>query len=305
MKKLITSLAILLSTTLSAQINAFNDFGSWTFNNTAGLESYGAITTTLTGGSPYLNSDTTTMTSPTYYPNGNIDINFTLNGVIEDGFDYMYFQYNMGNEWITLESYTGEQVNKDFNHYLESVDGAITFRFALVTDYSVNTYGKPRPNQCNLNEYLFYFDVTSWDIFGDNALPVEMAYFYADCEGVFWGTQSESNSDYFMIAYGEDGTNFNVVREVGASGFSNTLVEYSIDNTYGEGYFVILRVDVDGFTEATETIAVDCISSTDTSLNINNKEIQGYYNLMGQEISPNATGVKIILYTDGTSKKVY
>ena len=305
MNKLITTLAILLSTTLYAQLDITNDFESWTFTNTAGLESYGAITTTLTGGSPYLNSDTTLMVSPTYYPNGNLDINFTLNGVIEDGFDYMYFQYNMGNEWITLDSYTGEQVNKDFNHYLESVDGDIAFRFALVTDYSVNTYGKPRPNQCNVSEYLFYFDVTSWDIFGDNALPVEMAYFYADCEGVFWGTQSESNSDYFMIAYGEDGTNFNVVREVGASGFSNTLVEYSIDNTYGEGYFVILRVDIDGFTEATETIAVDCISSTDTSLNINNKEIQGYYNLMGQEVSPNATGVKIILYTDGTSKKVY
>ena len=250
MKKLITTLAILLSTTLVAQLDINNDFNDWSFTNTSGIESYGAITTTLTGGSPYLNSDTTTMTSPIYYPNGNLDINFTLNGVIEDGFDYMYFQYNMGNEWITLDSYTGEQVNKDFNHYLESVDGAITFRFALVTDYSVNTYGKPRPNQCNLNEYLFYFDVTSWDIFGDNALPVEMAYFYADCEGVFWGTQSESNSDYFMIAYGEDGTNFNVVREVGASGFSNTLIEYSIDNSYGEGYFIILRVDIDGFYRA-------------------------------------------------------
>ena len=305
MKKLITTLAILLSTTLVAQLDINNDFNEWSFTNTAGLESYGAITTTLAGGSPYLNSDTTIMVSPTYHPNGNLDINFTLNGVIEGGFDYMYFQYNMGNEWITLDSYTGEQVNKDFNHYLESVDGAITFRFALVTDYSVNTYGKPRPNQCNLNEYLFYFDVTSWDVFGDNALPVEMAYFYADCEGVFWATQSESNSDYFMIAYGEDGTNFNVVREVGASGFSNTLMEYSIDNSYGEGYFIILRVDIDGFTEPTDIVSVDCISSTDTSLNINNKEIQGYYNLMGQEVSPNATGVKIILYTDGTSKKVY
>tara|TARA_R110001632_G_scaffold40847_1_gene102502 strand:- start:635 stop:1534 length:900 start_codon:yes stop_codon:yes gene_type:complete len=299
MKKLILTLAILISGTVTAQINAVDDFGSWTFNNTAGLEPYGAITTTLDYGNPYPNSDTTTMTSPIYYSSGNIDINFTLEGVIENGYDYMYFQYNIGGDWVTLESYTGTEQSIDYNYYLESVYGNVSFRFALVSDASVNTYSTW------FYTSLYYFDVFDFTAIQDNSLPVEMDYFYADCEGIFWGTQSEFNSDYFMIAYSDDGTNFNVVREVGASGFSTTLIEYSIDNSYGEGYFIILRVDVDGFTEATEAIAVDCISSTDTSLNINNKEIQGYYNLMGQEVSPNATGVKIILYTDGTSKKVY
>ena len=299
MKNLITSLAILLSTTLSAQINAVNDFASWTFNNTAGLEPYGAITTTLEFGNPYPNSDTTTMTSPTYYSNGNIDINFTIEGIIEDGYDFMYFQYNMGNGWVTLESYTGSITDVDYNYYMEAVDGDISFRFALISDASVNTYIS------SYNTNLFYFDVFSFTAIQDNSLPVEMAYFYADCEGVFWGTQSEFNSDYFMISYSEDGTNFNMVREINASGFSTTLIEYSIDNTYGEGYFIILRVDIDGSIEATEIVSVECVSSSDTSLNINNKEIQGYYNTMGQEVRPDATGVKIILYTDGTSKKVY
>ena len=52
MNKLITTLAILLSTTLNAQLNIYNDFESWTFTNSAGLEPYGAITTTLAGGTP-------------------------------------------------------------------------------------------------------------------------------------------------------------------------------------------------------------------------------------------------------------
>ena len=306
MKKLITTLAILLSTTLSAQLYITNDFNDWSFTNSAGLESYGAITTTLAGGSPYPNSDTTTMTSPEYIANGNIDINFTLTGSIEDGYDFVYFQYSRGNEWITLSSHTGEQVDKDFNAYLESVKGSIWFRFALVSDYSVNTYGKPIPNQCNANEYLMYFDVTYWDIIGDNALPVVMDYFYADCEVVSWATQSEMNSSHFRLGYGTDGIGYTpYINDITAQGFSNELHEYSRNHDKTEGYFMLLMIDIDGtITDALEA-HLECIGGAYEMTNINDKEIQGYYNLMGQEVKIDATGVKVILYTDGTTKKVY
>ena len=148
MNKLITTLAILLSTSLSAQLDITNDFESWTFTNSAGLEPYGAITTTLAGGTPYPNNDTTTMTSPLYNVSGDLEIEFTINGIIEVGYDFMLVQYSLGNHWVTLDSFTGDKPSRDFQLFLEAIEGTIQFRFALVADHSVNTYGKPRPNGC-------------------------------------------------------------------------------------------------------------------------------------------------------------
>ena len=78
MNKIITTLAILLSTTLFAQLDITNDFESWTFTNTAGLEPYGAITTTLSGGGAYPNNDTTLMLSPWYEVAGDLEIDLSL-----------------------------------------------------------------------------------------------------------------------------------------------------------------------------------------------------------------------------------
>ena len=303
MNKVITSLAILLSTTLYAQLDITNDFESWTFTNTAGLEPYGAITTTLSGGHPYPHDDTTLMVSPLYEVAGDLDIDFKVNGFIERNYDYMKFQYNLGGGWITLKSMTGNKNYKNYSLFLEAVEGVIQFRFALITDHSVNTYGKHRPNSCSFAN-LMYYDVSYWSLWSDNALPVEFGGQESDCNTIKWWTHSENNSFIYLVRYSEDGSEWeNMGDEIYAVGWSNTISRYEIENTKGGGFYYIFQLDYDGQSEVFGPYEINCNLSLDPLHN--SKTIEGYYNTMGQKIAPDTKGLKIVRYTDGTTKTIY
>ncbi len=302
MNKIITSLVILLSTTLYAQLDITNDFESWTFTNTAGLESYGAITTTLAGGGAYPNNDTTLMTSPYYEVAGDLEINFKVNGLIEKNYDYVYVQYSLGGGWITIKSITGYKNYKNYSLFLEAVEGMIQFRFALVTDHSVNAYGKQRPNGCGYTN-LMYYDVSYWNLWSDNALPVEFGGQESDCDEITFWTASEQNSSHFIIIHSSDGVGWEMLDYISAMGFSNTTKTYRIDNTLGGGFFQIVQVDIDGESETFGPFEIDCNLSVDPLHN--NKTVEGYYNTMGQKITPDTQGIKIVRYTDGTTKTIY
>ena len=305
MNKIITTLAILLSTTLYAQLDITNDFESWTFTNTAGLEPYGAITTTLAGGGAYPNNDTTLMTSPYYEVKGDLDINFKVNGFIERNYDYMHLQYNLGNGWNTIKSITGYKDYRNYSLFLEEVQGSIQFRFALVTDHSINTYGNKNPHTCG-NYRLMYFDVSYWNLWSDNALPVEFSGQESDCNTLTWSTSSEYNSDHFLVRYSRDGIEWSYLEldyVIFAQGFSNQLTTYNVPNPIGGGFWKVLQVDIDGSTEEFGAFEIDCNLSIDTLHN--GKQIEGYYNTMGQKISSDTKGLKIVRYTDGTTKTIY
>lgn len=297
MNKIITTLAILLSTSLSAQLDIYNDFESWTFTNSAGLEPYGAITTTLAGGTPYPNNDTTTMTSPLYNVSGDLEIEFTINGIIEGGYDFMLVQYSLGNHWVTLDSFTGDKPSRDFQLFLEAIEGTIQFRFALVADHSVNTYGKPRPNGCYL-EYLYYYDVTEWRLWSDNALPVVFDYMVADCETITWGTHSEFNSSHYTLEFSVDGNIWVFLEEVQAQGFTNSYTTYSVGyHNTNHKYIRLTQYDIDGSSEVLDIDDIEC--------GYENKTIFGIYNIKGDSVDMDYEGLKIIRYTDHTVRKVY
>ena len=297
MNKLITTLAIILSTSLGAQLDIYNDFESWTFTNSAGLEPYGAITTTLAGGTPYPNNDTTTMTSPLYNVSGDLEIEFTINGIIEGGYDFMLIQYSLGNHWVTMDSFTGDKPSRDFQLFLEAVEGTIQFRFALVADHSVNTYGKPRPNHCYL-QYLYYYDITEWRLYSDNALPVVFDYMIADCETITWGTHSEFNSSHYTLEFSVDGNIWVFFEEVQAQGFTNSYTTYSVGYQYSnQKYFRLTQYDIDG---SSEVLDID-----DTECGYENKTIFGIYNMNGEVVDMDYEGLKIIRYTDHTVRKIY
>jgi len=303
MNKLITTLAILLSTTLYAQLDITNDFESWTFTNTAGLEPYGAITTTLAGGGAYPNNDTTLMISPWYEVAGDLEIDFKVKGFIERNYDYMRFQYNLGNGWVTLKSMTGNKNNRHYSLFLEAVEGMIQFRFALVTDESVNTYGGKHSNGCGFIN-LMYYDVSCWNLWSDNALPVEFGGQESDCNTIKFWTESEHNSSHFIVGHSYDGVSWSILDgNIQAMGFSNNRTYYNIDNTKGGGFFKILQIDIDGQNETFGAFEIDCNLSLDPLHN--NKTIEGYYNTMGQKITPETQGLKIVRYTDGTTKTIY
>jgi len=302
MNKIITSLAILLSTTLYAQLDITNDFESWTFTNTAGLEPYGAITTTLAGGGAYPNNDTTLMVSPWYEVAGDLEIDFKVTGFIERNYDYMRFQYNLGNGWVTLKSMTGNKNNRHYSLFLEAVEGMIQFRFALVTDESVNTYGSKHSNGCGFIN-LMYYDVSCWNLWSDNALPVEFGGQESDCNTIKWWTESEQNSSHFIVGHSYDGIEWSLLDSVVSVGFSNSITTYIVNHNTGGGFFKIVQVDIDGSMDYLGDFEIGCNLSVDPLHN--NKTIEGYYNTMGQKITPDTKGLKIVRYTDGTTKTIY
>lgn len=64
-----------------------------------------------------------------------------------------------------------------------------------------------------------------------------------------WATASEVNSDYFIIERSIDGTSFERVAEVNASGNSNTVKNYSFtdkDIEAGIRYYRLVEIDIDG-----------------------------------------------------------
>lgn len=299
MKTLITTIAILLTTSLTAQLNINNDFDSWSFTNTAGLENYNAITTTLSGGQPYPNNDSVIMSSPIYDVNGDLTISYDVLGIVEQGYDFMYFQYNLnGSGWSTLDTYTG-YVDKSKEYLLESVN-SIQFRFILVTDESINFYysnGHSNGDYCPTRN-LFYYDVFNWSLGSDGgALPVEFGSLDADCNTVWWNTFSEWNSSHFELEYSTDGIIWVWVSTVHAQGNSvqNTIYNVSYTNS-NHKYFRLTQYDYDGASEMLGVVSVDCGNEE--------KTIQGIYNLQGQKVTMDSTGIKIIRYSDHTIEKI-
>ena len=177
MKYLILTITTFLTTSLTAQLDIQNDFDKWTFTNTAGLEPYGVITTTLTGGSPYNNNDTTFMLSPVYEFNGEVELSYKVEGIIEKKRDFMYLEYIVnGVKWIRIGKFSGSK-DKNKSKLIEAY-GSVQFRFILVTDECKNTYY----DNC-FQERLYYYDIPSWSLYsGGDALPVVLNEAFLDCD---------------------------------------------------------------------------------------------------------------------------
>ncbi len=299
MKHLILTIATFLTTSLTAQLDILNDFDKWTFTNTAGVETYGAMTTTLLGTYGYKNNDTTFLNSPTYEANGEIEVSYRVEGIIEKKQDFMFFQYRVnGVEWIRLARFSGVK-DKNKTHLIEAY-GDLEFRFILVTNECINTYY----DNC-FQEYLYYYDIPSWSLYsGGDALPVVFGGANLDCEGLTWYTHSEYNASHFTVTTqgvisnssefnGEDNKTI-----VPASGYSTSLREYwSRLDLRGEHLITLSQTDFDGTTDILwEGYYSNCSEQP--------KEVKNVYNLQGQEVGIDYAGLKIIHYTDGTIQKI-
>ena len=119
MKKILLTIILLTNFIVNAQtypvIEEFNPGTTWLFTNGAGIQNYGGAqnyATTNIGTTPYPNSSTVTITSPVYnFSNcsSNLTVSFPLSGRIENGFDFLRFQYWNGVSWVTQQSFTGTQ----------------------------------------------------------------------------------------------------------------------------------------------------------------------------------------------------
>lgn len=99
-------------------------------------------------------------------------------------------------------------------------------------------------------------------------LPVDLISLNATClnEGVkiFWSTSSEYNSDYFLVERSEDMKEWRQVGHIQAQGFSNSVVNYYIDDkepTKETNYYRLAQYDMDGKHKLYDPVAIKCTQS--------------------------------------------
>ena len=97
----------------------------------------------------------------------------------------------------------------------------------------------------------------------NNPLPVKLLSFTADQEGdkvlLEWKTAWEKDNDFFVIERSSDGLNYHTVGKQPASGNSNIIQHYTMeDHTpyLGRSYYRIKQTDLNGTTEYLDTKAI-------------------------------------------------
>lgn len=136
------------------------------------------------------------------------------------------------------------------------------------------------------------------------SLPVEFSSFYGkDMPGyneLSWTTASENNNDYFRVERSRDGSFWIPVATVMSKGNSSSQQKYKIEDREVEKgslyYYRIKQTDFDGTTETHDEIVA--------IMNDHEKpHVIKVINLLGQEINPNSTELRIEIYSDGSRVK--
>lgn len=136
------------------------------------------------------------------------------------------------------------------------------------------------------------------------SLPIELLYFDAEANERYnhltWSTASEDNNDYFNIEKTQDGVVFYNIATINGVGNSNTQNYYEYDDydlNNNVNYYRLKQTDFDGVFKYHDIISVD----NSTKIRIVVKVI----NLYGTEVDIDTKGVLILIYDDGSIKKLY
>lgn len=336
MRKLLnTLLFFILSGVINAQtlplVEEFDFSTPWSFTNGAGIQSYPFTSefyaTFNLNSEPYLNSSEITIESPTYSFDScsYLVLTFPLSGVIEstDTLSLDYFD----NEWVTITKFTGFYFNP--MAVFNTPSTATKFRFNLKTDtskikfypLSLNpdsaiTYPDSlRPIEVDestsyvagrpLTLQVYYYDIAYFKIECGTSLPITLISFKGtpmeDYNLIEWITASELNNDFFILQKSLDANNFISIGMIDGGGNSNTTLNYDyIDSTPNQiTYYKLTQVDFNGLREDSEMIVV-LRNNGDEHL-----KVSKIYNLLGQEVNENYTGVKIYVFEDGSVIKRY
>lgn len=136
------------------------------------------------------------------------------------------------------------------------------------------------------------------------SLPVDFLTFYGKDKPGFneikWETASENNNNYFVVERSRDGSMWIPVATVMSKGNSNSTQSYRIeDREIEQGslwYYSIKQTDYDGTTETHDEIVA-------IMNNHDKPHVVKVVNLLGQEIDPNSTELRIEIYSDGSRVK--
>ena len=115
---------------------------------------------------------------------------------------------------------------------------------------------------------------------------------------VEWTTNTEINNSHFILERSSDGVNWTEIEIIDGYGNSretNTYRHKDLSSKSYINYYRLSQVDYDGNSQEIDVIKINN--------NPESKEIYKIINQLGQEVDSNYNGLKIIMYTDGTSEK--
>lgn len=137
----------------------------------------------------------------------------------------------------------------------------------------------------------------------DVALPVTLINFDGIAKRNYnelnWSTASEIGSDRFEIERSLDGNEWELIGNVNASGYSNSMLEYSyLDYEFVSFcYYRLIQHDVNGKFEIFGPI---CISRS-----IEQKYIVKVVDFSGRDVDDNYDGPRIVIYSDGSILRIF
>lgn len=136
-------------------------------------------------------------------------------------------------------------------------------------------------------------------------LPVDftefLGYNLRDYNALNWKTITETNNDYFTIERSLDMENWQIIHtENGAIQSTNELNYSYTDRDFTKNhvnYYRLSQTDIDGNKKELKVISVDN--------NQKDKTIERIMDITGREINSETKGLQIVIYSDGTSEKIY
>ena len=140
-------------------------------------------------------------------------------------------------------------------------------------------------------------------------LPIELEEFSVkndnNTNSIKWITATETNNDYFVLEHShgdnvyEIDNNWKEIIIKDGCGTCNYTNYYNYEHIHYKdnkvNYYRLTQYDYNGLYETFDVISID---------NNENKEIVKVLNYIGQEVTMDYKDVKIILYSNGTTKKI-
>lgn len=277
----------------------------------------------------YNNSQVNTYTSPIYdftscVSPSIVQVTLQMDINLENRYDWLYFQYstNGGTTWINpqpnsaatnasgvnLSAYAPQTTwvnnNSNRNGWTGSV-GAIAvtytvpnttnrFRFIFEADGTVNSY------TIGFTTYVYYADLLDFTVNCVTPLPVELISFEGEVKDgtnvLVWNVGQEVDCDYYTVERSEDGYEWIVIGDVVLAAGKK---EYNLnDNTFQNkiNYYRLSQTDKNGTKTTYNKDIVILDNRSDT-------KIIGVYDLLGQAVTEDYSGIVLFVYSDGKIEK--
>ena len=165
----------------------------------------------------------------------------------------------------------------------------IRLRFTNATQFTARVYARVN----SAGEEFWFDNFELWQI--TQPLYVGLIDFYHLEGRLIWQTATEINSDYFILYCSQNGNTWKELDRINSKGGYNVITEY-IYQTDLKGYFLLTEVCKNGVETNLKTIYV---------VDKKQRILINVVNMLGQSVNIHtATGVLLLIYSDGTTERI-